>query len=174
QQRSQQSPAGTATQNQGTTGAATQSTQSQTGGQTGAATQNQTGAATTQSQTNATAQTQTSRTTLSAQQQTTIQQSVLSARNAPRVNVNSVNFAVNPGVVIPSHVNVVSVSAFPALIDVFPSFRDDSFFVVEDEIVILDRERRVVEIVPAGPRRHFSRAGTGSGATAALNLSQTE
>src|SRR5205807_3593266 len=33
---------------------------------------------------------------------------------------------------------------------------------------------RVVEVVPAGPRRHFSRASMGSGATAALNLSETE
>jgi hypothetical protein len=103
---------------------------------------------------------------------------VLSARNAPRVNVNRVNFAVNPGAVVPSHVNVVSVRAFPTLIDVFPSFRDDSFFVVEDEIVFLDRDRRVVDVVPAGPRTHFSnrfsRGSVGSGAVATLNLSPTE
>jgi len=112
---------------------------------------------------------------LSAQQQTTIQQSVFSARNAPRVNVNSINFAVNPGVVVPRNVNVVSVSAFPALIDVFPRFRDHSFFVVDDEIVFLDRDRRVVDVVPAGPRTRFSRASVGGGGGAAsLNLSQTE
>ncbi|TMJ16251.1 MAG: peptidoglycan-binding protein, partial [Alphaproteobacteria bacterium] len=115
---------------------------------------------------------------MNVQQQTTIQQSVLSARNAPRVNVNRVNFAVNPGAVVPSHVNIVSVSAFPTLIDVFPRFRDDSLFVVEDEIVFLDRDRRVVDVVPAGPRTHFSnrfsRGSVGSGAVATLNLSPTE
>ena len=36
------------------------------------------------------------------------------------------------------------------LIDIVPDFRDDSFFVVDDEIVILDRSRRVVDVVPAG------------------------
>ena len=74
---------------------------------------------------------------------------------------------------MPSHVNIVSVSAFPTLIDVFPRFRDDSFFVVEDEIVFLDRDRRVVDVVPAGPRTHFSnrfsRGSVGSGAVATLN-----
>src|SRR5207248_2393037 len=151
---------GTGTQGQ-TTGAATQrqgtqapqqqdraGTQGQgtTQGTTGAATQSQTGAAT-QSQTSTISQTQASHTTLNVQQQNTIRQSVFSARNAPRVNVNSVNFAVNRGVAVPSHVRIASISAFPALIDVFPRFRDHSFFVVEDEIVILDRERRVVDVV---------------------------
>jgi hypothetical protein len=103
---------------------------------------------------------------------------VLSARNAPRVNVNSIDFAINAGVVVPSHVNVVAVSAFPALIDVIPDFRDDNFFVVDDEIVVLDRSRRVVDVVPAGPRTHFSqnfsRSSVGGGAAASLNLSTTE
>ena len=141
----------------------------------GAATQGQsaTGAAT-QSQTGATAQTQANRTTLSTQQQATIRQSVLSATNTPRVNVNSINFAVNVGVPVPSHVNVVSVSTFPALIDVFPTYRDYSFFVVEDEIVFLDRDRRVVEVVPAGPRARFSRSSAGTGAMAKLDLSEAE
>jgi hypothetical protein len=99
---------------------------------------------------------------------------VLSARNAPRVNVNSINFAVHRGVVVPPRVNVVSVTVFPSLIEVFPQYRDYSFFVVEDEIVFLDRERRVVDVVPAGPRTRFSRAGTGGGGVAALNLSEAE
>jgi len=175
-QQQDRSRAGTQGQ---TTGAATQrqGTQApQQQGTTGAATQSQTGAAT-QSQTSTTSQTQASHTTLNTQQQTTIRQSVFSARNAPRVNVNSINFAVNTGVVVPSHVRIASISAFPALIDVFPRFRDDSFFIVEDEIVILDRERRVVDVVPAGPRARFSRNFRGSGgggSVAALNLSPAE
>jgi len=144
-----------------------QSTRSQTPSQTGATTQGQTGAAT-QGQTGAAVQSLTGRTTLSAQQQTTIQQSVLSASNVPRLN--NVNFAVNVGTVIPSNVNIISVSTFPVLIDAFPRFRDFSFFVVEDEIVFLDRSRRIVDVVPVGPRARFSRR---SGATT-LNLSQAE
>jgi peptidoglycan hydrolase-like protein with peptidoglycan-binding domain len=111
---------------------------------------------------------QAGRTTLTAQQQTTIQQSVLSARNAPRVS--NVNFALNVGAVIPTRFNAARVSAFPVLLDVFPRFRDFSFFVVEDEIVFLDPGRRVVDIVPAGPRARFSSSGPPAG----LNLGQAE
>ena len=200
QQPQQQDRTGAATKSQSTTGIATQKqtgTQAPKGQQpqqqdrTGAVTQGQTtGAATTRGQTGTAAQGQTqgqaqgqsgvaaqtlaSRTTLSAQQQTTIRQSVLSARNAPRVNVNAIHFAVNTGVVVPSNIRIVSVSTFPVLIDVFPSFRDYSFFVVEDEIVFLDRDRRIVEVVPAGPRARFSRRAARGGSFAMLDLSPQE
>ncbi len=157
QQPQQQDRTGAAAKGQSTTGIATQKTQGQAQGQSGVA-----------------AQTQASRTTLSAQQQTTIRQSVLSARNAPRVNVNAIHFAVNPGVVVPSNIRIVSVSSFPVLVDVFPSFRDYSFFVVEDEIVFLDRDRRIVEVVPAGPRARFSRRAARGGSFAMLDLSPQE
>jgi hypothetical protein len=116
----------------------------------------------------------TGRTTINAQQQTRIQQNVLSARNVPRFSATNINFRVNPGVVVPSRINFVSVAAFPVLIDTFPDFRDDSFFVVDDEIVFVDRDRRVVDVVPAGPRTHFSRRGFGSGSVAAVNLPPEE
>ncbi|MEH6951823.1 peptidoglycan-binding protein [Nitrobacter sp. NHB1] len=109
-------------------------------------------------------QTQT-RTHLTAQQQTTLQQSVLHADNAPRVNVNSINFQVHTGVAVPSDVEVASVSTYPALIDAFPAYRDDSFFVVEDEVVFVDRDRHIVDVVPAGPRTRFS------GGSVAVDLS---
>jgi len=165
-QPQQQDRTGAVTQGQSTTGAATR-------GQTGTAAQGQTqGQA--QGQSGVAAQTQASRTTLSAQQQNTIRQSVLSARNAPRVNVNAIHFAVNSGVVVPSNIRIVSVSTFPVLVDVFPSFRDYSFFVVEDEIVFLDRDRRIVEVVPVGPRARFSRRAASGGSFAMLNLSPQE
>jgi hypothetical protein len=108
---------------------------------------------------------------LTAQQQTTLQQSVLHASNAPLVNVNSINFQVHAGVAVPSNISVVSASTFPALIDTFPAYRDYSFFVVEDEVVFVDRDRRVVDVVPAGPRTRFSGGGHGSGGNvAAIDL----
>jgi peptidoglycan hydrolase-like protein with peptidoglycan-binding domain len=74
-------------------------------------------------------------------------------------------------VAVPSSVSVVSVSTFPALIDTFPAYRDYSFFVVEDEVVFVDRDRRIVDVVPAGPRRRFSGGGSVSGgAVAAIDL----
>jgi len=167
-QPSQQSQKQQPAQNQ--TPSASQQGQSGATGQTGTAAQG--GSGTTQGQTGTTAQSQTqSQTTLSAQQQTTIRQSVLSARNAPRVS--KVNFAINTGVIVPSRVHVASVATFPVLIDAFPRFRDYSFFVVEDEIVFLDRSRRVVEVVPVGPRARFSRGGS-STSVAALHLSEAE
>jgi peptidoglycan hydrolase-like protein with peptidoglycan-binding domain len=101
-------------------------------------------------------------TNLTAQQQATLQQSVLYAANAPRANVNSINFQVHSGVAVPPNVSVASVSTYPALIDVFPDYRGYSFFVVEDDLVFVDRDRRIVDIVPTGPRTRFSDGGHGS------------
>ena len=150
--------------------------QGQTGKQgegttTGANTQGQT-----QDQRTAT-QSASGRFTVSAQQQTRLQQSVLSSRNVARVNVNSINFRISTGVVVPRSVSFVSVAAYPVLIDYFPAYRDYSFFVVEDEIVVLDRNRRIVDVVPAGPRARFARgggSGMSGGSVAALDLSPDE
>jgi len=113
---------------------------------------------------------------VTSQQRTTLQQSVLQASNAPRVNANSVNFQVRAGLAVPSSLTIASVSTYPALIDVFPAYRDDSFFVVEDEVVIVDRERRIVDVVPVGPRArlaggsHGSSASRGGGTVAVVDL----
>jgi hypothetical protein len=118
---------------------------------------------------------------LSVQQQTNIRQSVLSARNVARVR--DVNFAVNVGAVVPSRVHVVSIRTFPVLVQDFPQFRDNEFFVADDDIVVLDRSRRIVDVVPVGPRSRFAHAGSsggggsvsgGGGSVAALNLSREE
>src|SRR5262249_17720985 len=119
-------------------------------------------------QSNAPTRSLSGRTTVTAQQQTTIRQSVLSARNVPRVT--NVNFAVHVGTVVPTHVNVVSVSTFPALIDTFPQFRDDSFFVAEDEIVVVDHSRRIVDAIPVGPRARFSQGGSNVGSQSGSNV----
>ena len=86
--------------------------------------------------------------------------------------VDHVNFAVHTGAIIPRSVNIVAISTFPVLIDAFPRYRDYSFFVVEDEIVFVDRGHKVVDIVPAGPRTRFS--GSSSSTTVAVNLSEPE
>jgi hypothetical protein len=156
-------------------------------GQTGQQGQGTTTGSNTQEQTNAQGQTQDERTatqsasgrfSVSAQQQTRLQQSVLTSRNVARVNVNSINFRINTGVVVPRSVSFVSVSAYPVLIDYFPAYRDYDFFVVEDEIVFVDDRRRIVDVVPAGPRARFARGGGGAGVSggsvAALDLSPDE
>jgi hypothetical protein len=97
--------------------------------------QNQTSGSATQNQSGANIQSQAGA-KLTSQQQTTIHQSVLSARNVPRVD--HANFAVHTGAIIPRSVNIVAISTFPVLIETFPQYRDYSFFVVEDEIVFVD------------------------------------
>jgi peptidoglycan hydrolase-like protein with peptidoglycan-binding domain len=71
-------------------------------------------------------------------------------------------------------VNVVAISTFPILVETFPQYRDDRFFVVEDEIVIVDRSHKVVDVVPAGPRARFSRSSGGTSTAVAVNLSERE
>ena len=84
--------------------------------------------------------------TLSDEQRTRIQQSVLAGRGVPRVN--RVDFAMDVGTVVPAHVRVVAVPT--VLIDIHPEWQGDEYFVVRDEIVIVDRGRRIVAMVPIG------------------------
>jgi peptidoglycan hydrolase-like protein with peptidoglycan-binding domain len=137
--------------------------------------QNQTTGTGTQSRENTTEQSNASirteaGTTINTEQQTRIQQSVLSAKNAPRVD--HVDFAIRTNTVVPSHVRVAEVSTFPILVETFPRYREDSFFVVEDEIVIVDRHHHIVDVVPAGPRSHLGRAR--GGVTTTVDLSEPE
>jgi hypothetical protein len=138
-----------------------------TTGQSSASTRSTTGQAPASIQSNTQTPNQTSTTgkvstasgrTITAQQQTTIQSSVLSANNVPRVN--NVNFALRTGVFVPRRIHFVSISAFPVLLDVFPYYRDYDFFVAEDEIVFVTPERRIVDVVPIGPRSHFAQASS--------------
>src|SRR5262249_13066697 len=48
-----------------------------------------------------------------------------------------------------------------------------SFFVVEDEIVFVDRGHRIVDVVPAGPRARYSRS-SGASSVAVVDLSEPE
>jgi peptidoglycan hydrolase-like protein with peptidoglycan-binding domain len=95
---------------------------------------------------------------------------VLSARNVPRVD--RVSFSIRTGTVVPRDVRIVSVTTFPVLIEVFPRYRDYSFFVVEDEIVFVDRRHRIVDVVPLGGG---ARIGSSSVSTiVAVDLSEPE
>jgi hypothetical protein len=107
---------------------------------------------------------------VSSQQRTTIQRSVLSASNVPRVD--RVSFSIHTGTVVPRDVRIVSVTTFPALIEVFPRYREYSFFVVEDEIVFVDRSHKIVDVVPVGGGGHFARSSAST--TVAVDLSEPE
>jgi Protein of unknown function (DUF1236) len=77
---------------------------------------------------------------LSTEQRTTIRQTVLTS-NAPRVD--SVNFNISVGTVVPSHVRVVEVP--DTIVRINPRWRGYRYFVYHDEIIIV--EPRTLKIV---------------------------
>ena len=99
--------------------------------------------------------------TLSTDQRTRIRQTVFARGNVPRVD--RVDFALRAGTIVPTTVRVVEVD--DVLIDIYPEWRGHMYFVVRDDIVIVDRSRHVIAVVPTGTgasgalRRPFTRRG---------------
>jgi hypothetical protein len=71
---------------------------------------------------------------------------VLAGSNVPRVN--NVNFALSVGTVVPTSVRVVPVHE--TLISIHPEWRSHSYFVVNDDIIIVDSGHRIIATVPVG------------------------
>jgi hypothetical protein len=89
---------------------------------------------------------------LSTEQQTKVSEvsrSIISRNDAPRIG--NPDFSISVGTVIPTHVHYVRVPE--TLVTVYPQWRNDDYFVVRDEIVIVDHSRRIVAVVPAGSER---------------------
>lgn len=80
---------------------------------------------------------------LTTEQRTKIRQTVLTGGNAPRVA--NVNFNIRVGTVVPTTVRYVEVPT--VLIDVHPDWRGHYYFVVNDEIIIVDRSRKIVAVL---------------------------
>ena len=84
------------------------------------------------------------RVTLNEEQRTKIQQTVLSSRDAPRVD--RVNFRIDVGVEVPREIRVAEVPG--TLIEIYPEWRGHQYFVVQDEIVIVDpNSHRIVAVI---------------------------
>jgi len=83
---------------------------------------------------------------LTTEQRTQIREQVLTRSNAPRVD--SVNFSVSVGTAVPTSVRVVEVP--DVLIRIHPEWRGHRYFVVRDEIVIVDNSHKIVSVVPVG------------------------
>jgi len=83
-----------------------------------------------------------SATQLTTEQRTEVREKVLV--NAPRET--SVNFSINVGTVVPrtTHVAVVP----ETLIRIHPEWRSHKFFVVRDEIIIVDSDFRIIAVLP--------------------------
>jgi hypothetical protein len=79
--------------------------------------------------------------TLTTEQRTKIRETVLTS--APRVS--NVNFSLSVGTAVPTSVRVVEVH--PTLVEIHPEWRGFSYFVVGDQIIIVDRSHRIVAVI---------------------------
>ena len=109
------------------------------------------------------------------QQRTRIRETVFASNNVPRVD--NVNFAVRMGTTVPGSVLLVAVP--DTLIEIYPEWRDHEYFVVRDEVVIVDHSHRIVAVVPTGSSSassssESSYASSRSGSARSMNLSQDE
>jgi hypothetical protein len=80
--------------------------------------------------------------TLTTEQRTKIRQTVLTG-NAPRAT--NVNFSVSVGTVVPTSVRVVAVPT--VIVDIHPEWRGYMYFVVDDQIIIVDRGHRIIAVL---------------------------
>jgi hypothetical protein len=78
---------------------------------------------------------------MTSEQRTKIRETVVS--KGPRVS--NVNFSISVGTVVPSSVRVVAVPA--VLIDIHPEWRGFMYFIVGDQIIIVDRSHRIVAVL---------------------------
>jgi hypothetical protein len=83
---------------------------------------------------------------LSTEQRTRIRETVLKESGAPRVT--SANFSVSVGTVVPDTVRYVRLP--DPIVEIYPAWRGYDFFLVGDEIVIVDpRDHRIVAVLEA-------------------------
>jgi hypothetical protein len=80
---------------------------------------------------------------LTTEQRTQIRQSVLAGSNVPRVN--NVHFALTVGTAVPTSVHVVEVPT--VIVNIHPEWRGFYYFVVNDEIIIVDRGHKIVAVL---------------------------
>jgi hypothetical protein len=73
---------------------------------------------------------------LNAEQKTKIRTTVLRSSNAPKVSRSSINFNIRVGTVVPRSVHFVTVPA--TLVEIHPAWRGYSYFIVDEEIIIVE------------------------------------
>jgi len=81
--------------------------------------------------------------TFTTEQRTRIRTTVLQGSNAPRAT--NVNFSISVGTVVPTSLRVVVVPQ--VIVDVHPQWRGLMYFIVNDQIIIVDRNHRIVAVI---------------------------
>ena len=107
---------------------------------------------------------------LSNEQRTRIRSTVMAGNNVPRVD--RVNFSIRVGTVVPASVRVVVVPA--TLIELYPEWRGHHYFVVRDDIIIVDRDHRIVSVVAIGSGSGAQLERPGGDQAVVISLSSEE
>src|SRR6266508_4050016 len=81
--------------------------------------------------------------TLTTEQQTKVREKVLTGGNVPRAS--NVNFSISVGTAVPRTVRVVGVPS--TLVEFHPQWRGYRYFVVGDDMIIVDRNNRIVAVI---------------------------
>jgi len=108
--------------------------------------------------------------TLTNEQRTRIRGTVLARSDFPRVDRNRLDFALVVGTVVPTHVRVVEVPE--TLVVIHPEWRGYEYFVVEDDVIIVDHSRRIIATLPVGTQS--SAIVRERGSSTAMHLSREE
>jgi hypothetical protein len=83
---------------------------------------------------------------LTNEQKTKIRTTVIETGSAPKIERSQIHFSLNVGTVVPRSVKVVAVP--PTLVEIHPEWRGYRYFVVDDEIIIVEpRTLRIVAVV---------------------------
>jgi len=83
---------------------------------------------------------------LTPDQKTKIRTTVLQSSSAPKVSRSSINFNLSVGTVVPRSVHFVAVPS--TLVEYYPAYRGQSYFIVDDEIIIVDaRTLKIIAVI---------------------------
>src|SRR5436190_113543 len=78
---------------------------------------------------------------LTVEQRTRVRETVLT--KGPRAT--NVNFNISVGTVVPTSVRIVEID--PILVEYFPRYRGFFYFILNDEIIIVDRNHKIVAVI---------------------------
>ena len=78
---------------------------------------------------------------LTVEQRTRVRETVFT--KGPRAT--NVNFNIRVGTVVPTSVRIVEID--PILVEYYPNYRGFFYFIVNDEIIIVDRNHRIVAVI---------------------------
>jgi hypothetical protein len=85
---------------------------------------------------------------LSTEQRTQVRQTILQSGNVPRVSRSEVNINISVGTVVPRSVRLVSIPE--RIVTIRPAWRGFLYFVVEDEIIVVEPgSLKIVAVISA-------------------------